>query len=202
DHDLLHARQIAAEARSAPEIGEPLARLLRPAGGEPIRQHHRIDRARGCPGNAVDRKPAVGQQLIEHAPGEGAVSAAALQREVDALGRGRRLAPERAAENIHCAIQPPSIEWATPEMVAAASPHRNTVSAPIDSGVVNWCIGCFSESSAIFACSTVWPFALARASICFCTNGVSTQPGQIALQVMPSFAASMATTLVRPISPC
>ena len=53
-----------------------------------------------------------------------------------------------------------------------------------------------------FACSTVLPGALARASICCCTSGVSTQPGQIALQVTPSFAASIATTLVRPTMPC
>ena len=38
--------------------------------------------------------------------------------------------------------------------------------------------------------------------LCFCTNGVSTQPGQMALQVMPSFAVSIATTLVRPTKPC
>jgi hypothetical protein len=46
------------------------------------------------------------------------------------------------------------------------------------------------------------PCAAARASICCCTSGVSTQPGQIALQVTPWFAASIAMTLVSPTSPC
>jgi hypothetical protein len=46
------------------------------------------------------------------------------------------------------------------------------------------------------------PSSRARASICFCTSGVSTQPGQTALQVTPVVAVSSATTLVRPTSPC
>jgi len=87
-------------------------------------------------------------------------------------------------------------------IVAAASPARNTASAPTFSGVENSSIGCFSASSSFFASSTDLPAALARASICCCTSGVSTQPGQIALQVTPSFAASTATTLVRPTMPC
>ena len=41
-----------------------------------------------------------------------------------------------------------------------------------------------------------------RASICFCTSGVSTQPGQIAFTVTPVVAVSNATDLVRPTSPC
>jgi len=68
--------------------------------------------------------------------------------------------------------------------------------------VTNSCEGCFSDTSAIFACCTVCPDWAARASICFCTSGVSTQPGQIALQVMPVRAFSSATTLVRPTMPC
>jgi hypothetical protein len=87
-------------------------------------------------------------------------------------------------------------------MLAAASPHRNTASAPMLSGLVNWCIGCFSDSSAISSSRTVLPEALARSSICFCTSAVSTQPGQMALQVMPLLAVSSATTLVMPTRPC
>jgi hypothetical protein len=87
-------------------------------------------------------------------------------------------------------------------MDAAASPARNTASAPMLSGVENCSIGCFSASSSFFACSTLLPSDLARASICCCTSGVSTQPGQIALQVTPSLAVSIATTLVRPTTPC
>ena len=43
---------------------------------------------------------------------------------------------------------------------------------------------------------------LARSSICFCTSGVSTQPGQMALQVTPVVAVSSATTFVIPRMPC
>ena len=46
------------------------------------------------------------------------------------------------------------------------------------------------------------PRAAALASTCFCTSGVSTQPGQMALQVTPVVAFSSAVTLVRPTMPC
>ena len=55
--ETLHLRQVAAERRCAPEIGETLARLLRTAARETIRQHHGVDGARGCTGNPLDRKP-------------------------------------------------------------------------------------------------------------------------------------------------
>ena len=42
----------------------------------------------------------------------------------------------------------------------------------------------------------------ARASTCFCTRGVSTKPGQMALQVTPVVAVSSATLLVKPTMPC
>ena len=42
----------------------------------------------------------------------------------------------------------------------------------------------------------------ARSSICFCTSGVRTQPGQMALQVTPLVAVSSATTFVSPRTPC
>ncbi len=41
-----------------------------------------------------------------------------------------------------------------------------------------------------------------RLSICCCTSGVSTQPGQMALQVMPLRAVSRATVLVSPTTAC
>jgi hypothetical protein len=52
------------------------------------------------------------------------------------------------------------------------------------------------------ASSLLMPLAAALASTCFCTSGVSTQPGQIALQVTPVVAVSSATTLVMPTMPC
>src|SRR6185436_9007133 len=78
----------------------------------------------------------------------------------------------------YCAVQPPSTGKAAPRISAAASEHRNTVNAPICSGVAKASDGCFS------------------------TSGVSTKPGQIALQVIPVVAVSSATTLVNPITPC
>ena len=93
--------KIAVDARGAPEIRQPLARFLRPAADQAVRQHHRIDRAGRSARQAVDADPAVFQQLIDHAPGEGAMGAAALQGEIDALFRNdcfataRRRAPRK-----------------------------------------------------------------------------------------------------------
>ena len=46
------------------------------------------------------------------------------------------------------------------------------------------------------------PSAAARASTCFCTSGVSTQPGHTALTVTPVVAFSSAATFVSPTTPC
>ena len=114
-HRALQRRQVAADACRAPEIGEPLARLVGSAALEAVGEHHRVDRAGRGAGNALDREPPVLQQMIEHAPGEGAMRAAALQREVDglfALRRGRLVAAAKGAGEKfdHWAVQPPSIE--------------------------------------------------------------------------------------------
>ena len=134
DRLALHVWQSAAEAGRAPEIGKALARFLSPAAHQSVGQQHGIDRAGRGAGDAFDLEPAVFQQMIEHAPGEGAVRAAALQREIDALGRERGGGSPRMARTMdliigksvsltrsraltcwrakmtHCATQPPSIE--------------------------------------------------------------------------------------------
>src|SRR5262249_41222564 len=102
----------------------------------------------------------------------------------------------------YCASQPPSTGSATPRICAAASEQRNVTAAPICSGVAHPSDGCFSARSACFASSRDRPRAAAMSSICFCTSGVRTHPGQIALQVMPVVAVSSATTFVRPSTPC
>ncbi len=89
-----------------------------------------------------------------------------------------------------------------PVMVRAASEHRNTASAPICSGVVNSGIGCFSASRSCVTASTSRPSRSARAANCCSTSGVRTQPGQIALAVIPLPASSRAATWVRPSTPC
>ena len=87
-------------------------------------------------------------------------------------------------------------------MLSAAGVHRNTASSPNCSTVVNCNEGCFSASRRRLASALSTPSAAARASTCFCTSGVSTQPGQIALTVMLEVAVSSATDLVNPIRPC
>ncbi len=91
-HDVTrHHRKAAIDAGRAPELSKPLARLFRPAAHQAVGQHHRIHRARRGAGHAVYAEPAVFQQLIEHAPGEGAMRAAALESQVDAFLRTIRL---------------------------------------------------------------------------------------------------------------
>ena len=90
-HRALQRRQVAADARRAPEVGEPLACFVGSAALQAVGEHHGVDRAGRGAGNALDGKPPVLEQMIEHAPGEGAVRAAALQREVDALLPLRRV---------------------------------------------------------------------------------------------------------------
>ena len=70
----LQVGQTAAQAGGAPEIGQPLARFLAPAARQPVGQQHGVDRAGGSAGNALDLEPPVVEQVIEHAPAEGAVA--------------------------------------------------------------------------------------------------------------------------------
>jgi hypothetical protein len=90
---VLQRRQRTAHARRAPELGETLLRLLRSAARESVREQNRIHRPRRGAGNSFELQPPVGEKMIEHAPGEGAMRAAALKREIDQLlraaGRGR-----------------------------------------------------------------------------------------------------------------
>ena len=83
------AEFVAAEARRAPEIGKTLARFLGAAAVETVGQHHRVHRARRGAGNAFDGEAPVVQQMIEHAPGKGAMCTAALQAQANELFRLR-----------------------------------------------------------------------------------------------------------------
>ncbi|MSP47076.1 MAG: hypothetical protein EXQ83_14810 [Xanthobacteraceae bacterium] len=94
----IESRHVAVAACRAPEIPEALARLRRPAAGEAVGHHHRIERAGGRAGNSLDFDPPVLQQFVEHAPSERAMRAAAQQREVDALFAGGGLGLAVAAE--------------------------------------------------------------------------------------------------------
>ena len=92
EHRALRARQVAADRGRAPEFGEPLARLFAAAARKTVGEHHRVHGAGGRAGHARDMDAAVFQQMIDHAPGEGAMRAAALKRQIDLLFPGA--APE------------------------------------------------------------------------------------------------------------
>src|SRR6185437_16888691 len=89
DDLALQARQIAGGRHRAPKILEAFLRLLAPAAGESVGQHHRVDRARRRARNTLDRDSFVTQKMIEHAPRERTMRTAALQREIDAFDRYR-----------------------------------------------------------------------------------------------------------------
>ena len=122
EHAALHGRQIAVEADRAPEIGEALARLLGPAAPESVGQHHRVHGPGRCAGHALDAQPLVREDVIDRAPGERAVRAASLQRQIDLLracqaALGHRLRrgaerPDQAAEprnlNPHVSLRGPA----------------------------------------------------------------------------------------------
>ena len=76
------------------QLSGPLAAALRQTVGE----HDGVDAAGAGRGDAVEADPSVFEQAVEHAPGEGAVTAAALERQVDRLlfgnGRARLESPD------------------------------------------------------------------------------------------------------------
>ena len=124
------------------------ARAVSAAAHPAIGQRDRVHGAGAGAGYRLDVEPPVLEQPVEHAPGERAVRAAALQRDIDGfLGRRcrslplivmtlvhrvapchrrRRLEVLRRKDRIHCAVQPPSTEICVPLIWAAASEHRNS----------------------------------------------------------------------------
>ena len=62
-------------------------RLVAAAGGKPARQHYGVDGAGAGGTDAVKANSLVLEQPIKHTPGEGAVAADALQRQVHRLAR-------------------------------------------------------------------------------------------------------------------
>ena len=66
-----------------PEQFEGSTRAFRSACGVPVRKDHCIHRTGGGTGNAVDPEPWFLEEPVEHAPGEGAMRTAALERKVD-----------------------------------------------------------------------------------------------------------------------
>jgi hypothetical protein len=91
-------------------------------------------------------------------------------------------------------VQPPSMVRVDPVTCRASSLQRYTTMAPTSFGITNSLEGIFSSSVDIFASCTVMPSFSALASSCASTSGVRTQPGQMALHVIPLPAVSNATT--------
>ena len=78
-------KRAASETRRQ-NVSSAVPRARRPRLGIAVDQHRGIHRARRRAGDAVDLEPRLLEQPVEHAPGEGAVRAAALQREIDEDG--------------------------------------------------------------------------------------------------------------------
>ena len=76
----------ARAAHVVPELGQRGARAVAPAGVEAADQHRRIQRTGAGAGDGGEAQTVGLEQAVEHAPGEGAVRAAALQREVEWAG--------------------------------------------------------------------------------------------------------------------
>ena len=72
-----------ARETSRQKVSKASARALGAAFGVTVGQHRGVHGAGRGPGNAVDLEPRLFEQAIEHAPGEGAMRAAALEREID-----------------------------------------------------------------------------------------------------------------------
>ena len=75
-----------------PEIPQSFACAFAAVERKPVGEHDRIDAAGAGRRDAVEADPVVFENPIEHAPGEGAVAAAALQRQIDGLLAYDRLA--------------------------------------------------------------------------------------------------------------
>src|SRR4030095_13694280 len=96
-----------------------------------------IDRADRGADDPVGLGAGAAQRLV-HARLVGAERTAALQHE-NHLALGGRAHPLRC---VNAAVQPPSTGRSAPVIDAAASVHRNAVSAAICSTVTNFFVGC------------------------------------------------------------
>ena len=96
-----------------------------PALQIPFRVDDGVHRAGARPGDGLHVEATILEDVIKHAPGEGAVGAAALQGEIDLL----LAVPVDDGLFHYSAVQPPSMEIFAPVICAAASEHRNTASA-------------------------------------------------------------------------
>ena len=132
--DVSFGARLAITAGGSAMVWIPVMFLTAPEDEKTLEAFYRRVRPGGPGwsrfGARLDLQPVVLQKTIQHAPGEGAVGAAALERQID-----------RLAGFAHWAVQPPSTGKAVPVIDPAASEHRNTASAPSCSVVTNFLVG-------------------------------------------------------------
>ena len=123
----LHRAHGEAGAEAAPEALHAVTRAGAAALAQAEGEDGGIDGAGRGAGHAFEIQPILIQQPLQHAPGEGAMGAAALQGQVDlagvpAVGDGRGQVLGGAVH--HAASQPPSIDRAAPFTAPEPGPTR------------------------------------------------------------------------------
>jgi hypothetical protein len=86
----LQRREDRRPTDALPEGGKRRLGAIAASGRKPVGEDGCVHRARAGRGNPLDLDPLLLEQPVEHAPGEGAMGAAALQRQVDRFRRGGR----------------------------------------------------------------------------------------------------------------
>src|ERR1019366_7886414 len=112
--------RLAARQKSASR----LRASSRPPRASPSARITALTAPAEAPVMTFDLEPPVVEQVIEHAPAEGAERATALQREIDALGRGRRrrIAANGANDGFN--------HWSPPLRALTARPSRRRSNRP------------------------------------------------------------------------
>jgi hypothetical protein len=103
-----------------PERAKRVTRAGSPAQLMAVDQHRGVHCARRGAGDAVDRKPGLLQQAVEHAPGEGAVRPASLQGKIDQ----QRLARYRLGFGRHLVNLKHRGDWRQPPALRAKPKRR------------------------------------------------------------------------------
>ena len=93
---------------ATPEGLERLPRALPPSLGVAGGEHRGVHRAGGGAGDGLDLEPGFLKQAVEHAPGIGAVAAAALQGEVNEQRFPGRLGGDRLPSH---GVGTPLFQW-------------------------------------------------------------------------------------------
>ena len=99
-HEAAHGADLVPEAAQGPPrrlAGLPVVGAVRQGRHQAVRQRHRVHGTGAGAAQAVEPEAAVFQQGVEHAPGEGAVRAAALQGQVQGALRPRAARRLRSA---------------------------------------------------------------------------------------------------------